>query len=586
MSTSSPGRAPAADDSLPRQRRRRGAGKVLGVLVGILLLAAAVLYAVGYLIAGDRMPKDAEISGVAVGGLDRKTAADRLSAEFQERAEEPITVKIKNTTDEVKPAQAGLSIDYSKTVEQAGGGRSLDPRHIWQVLTGGGPTTVVPSVDSRKLDAAVAALAAEHDAAPKDATLKIDGSTPVVTKAKAGVRLDQSPAADKLQRSYLTDSGPVELPAEVAEPEVTDDEVSTVVREFVKPAVAAPITVQAGRAGSMELTPAMIGNALTFQPQNGTLAAALDGAKLFEGAEGALEKIERTKPRDATVRLVDGKPTVIPAVDGTDVSREDLVKAVEPALTKSGTERTVSVELRGAKAKFSTADAEKLGIKEVTGKFTTYFPYASYRNVNISRAAELINQTLLKPGDTFSLNGIVGERTKANGFTEGNIITGGKFRLELGGGVSQSATTTFNAMFFAGLKDIEHQPHTLYIDRYPPGREATVAWPNLDLKFGNDTKYGVLVEAKVVKAKPGKRGSITVRMWSTKTYDKVESSKPKRSNFTSGRSIVDTSPKCQPMSAVPGFDVKYSRLFYSGGKVVKTEKFSWRYAPTDEVRCG
>ena len=146
------------------------------------------------------------------------------------------------------------------------------------------------------------------------------------------------------------------------------------------------------------------------------------------------------------------------------------------------------MHLTGAKAKFSTADAKKLGIKQVTGEFTTYFPYLPYRNVNIGRAAELINGTLLKPGEIFSLNGVVGERTAANGFTEGYIIEEGKFRKELGGGVSQSATTTFNAMFFAGLKDIQHQPHTLFIDRYPPGREATVAWPSLDLKFQNDTQ--------------------------------------------------------------------------------------------------
>ena len=143
--------------------------------------------------------------------------------------------------------------------------------------------------------------------------------------------------------------------------------------------------------------------------------------------------------------------------------------------------------------------------------------------MNIGRAAELINNTVLKPGDTFSLNGIVGERTAKNGFVEGYIIQGGKFRKELGGGVSQSATTTYNAMFFAGLKDIQHQPHTLYIDRYPPGREATVAWPTLDLKFQNNTKYGVLVQAYVKKATPSTQGSITVKMWSTKTYDKIDS---------------------------------------------------------------
>jgi hypothetical protein len=93
------------------------------------------------------------------------------------------------------------------------------------------------------------------------------------------------------------------------------------------------------------------------------------------------------------------------------------------------------------------------------------------------------------------------------------------------------------------------------------------------------------VEARVRKASPGGRGSITVKMWSTKTYDKIESSPLRRSNFTTGRDLDDDSPKCQPMSPVRGFDVNYSRLFYRDGEVVKTERFFWRYAPTDRVRC-
>jgi vancomycin resistance protein YoaR len=276
---------------------------------------------------------------------------------------------------------------------------------------------------------------------------------------------------------------------------------------------------------------------------------------------------------------------VVAAVNGTGIAADDLKKSVEPALTAKGDERTVSVELTGAKAKFSTEDARKLGIKEVTGQFTTYFPYAPYRNTNIGRAAELINGTLLKPGETFSLNGIVGERTAANGFVEGFVIEGGKFKRELGGGVSQSATTTFNAMFFAGLKDVEHRPHTLYIDRYPAGREATVSWPGLDMSFQNDTKYGVLVQAFRVNGAPGRKGSITVRMWSTKSYDKVVATKPSRSNFTTGRDIEDDSPDCEPQSPVRGFDVRYARLFYRDGTVVKRENFYWRYAPTDQVTC-
>jgi len=75
-------------------------------------------------------------------------------------------------------------------------------------------------------------------------------------------------------------------------------------------------------------------------------------------------------------------------------------------------------------------------------------------------------------------------------------------------------------------------------------------------------------------------------MWSTKTYDKVTSTTPAKSNFTTGRDLADTSPSCEPQEPVQGFDVRYERLFHRDGQVVKREKFSWRYAPTDRVRCG
>ena len=109
---------------------------------------------------------------------------------------------------------------------------------------------------------------------------------------------------------------------------------------------------------------------------------------------------------------------------------------------------------------------------------------------------------MLKPGETFSLNDTVGERTGENGFTKGFIISDGIFKEDLGGGVSQMATTTFNATFFAGLEDVEHKPHSFYIDRYPVGREATVAWGAVDLRFKNDTPYGVLIHATVQPEHP------------------------------------------------------------------------------------
>jgi vancomycin resistance protein YoaR len=558
---------------------------LVAAVLGGLLLSVAIVYVAGYLVAGDKLPKKAQISGIAVGGLRPSQAIDKLTAELGARAAQAIDLTVRDDQAQLKPGDAGLAVDYAKSVDAAGGGKSLNPVRIVKVLTGGSAIEAVVVVDEPKLQAAVGELSKTFNHAPVDAAVTYQGTKIKQKRAREGTTLQQDPAAAVIKSSFLKTTGPVELPADLAQPAVTDEEADQVVASFAKPAIAAPVKVKVNDAGSFEVSPRMLAASIAFLPQKGGLVPELDAKKLRHNADPAIKKVELVEPRNARVRLVNGKPKVIPAVNGTTVVADDLKKAIEPVLTKPAAERTVTVQLTGAKATFSTADAKKLGIKQVTGQFTTYFPYLPYRNINIGRAAAKMNGTLLKPGDVFSLNQVVGERTKANGFTEGFVIKDGMFRKELGGGVSQSATTTFNAMFFAGLKDIFHKPHGLFIDRYPPGREATVAWPGVDLKFQNDTKYGVLVQAYIVKGTPTRRGSITVKMWSTKTYDKVVATDPIKSNFTDGHKVTDKSKDCEPTSPVQGFDVRYQRLFYQNGSVVRRENFHWRYAPTNEVVC-
>ena len=556
----------------------------LGFIAGGVVLLLGALYLAGILLAGDKLPKDAVISGVAVGGLPRAEAVDKLRAELGPRSVEPINVTANGQSVPIQPDEAGLSVDYDASVLAAGGGRGYHPREIVHVLTGGEPIEAVPVIDEVKLLAAVQTAAVTLDRPAVNAGLAYEGTTVKKSPAETGSVVQTEPAVRALRAQYLRDVPSIALPVSAADPEVTTAEADQVAADVAEPAVAGPITLDVD-GSDVELSPDVIASALSFETGNGTLEARLDADELLDRAEKVLAAVTSDVAKDAQITFADGKPKIIPSVDGKTVSADALASAVEPVLTKAGDQRKATVDVSPGRDKFTTADAKKLGIKEVTGEFTTYFPYLPYRNVNIGRAAELINGTLLEPGDTFSLNKVVGERTKANGFTEGYIIKGGKFVKELGGGVSQSATTTFNAMFFAGLEDVQHQPHTLYIDRYPPGREATVAWPSLDLKFRNTTDYGVLVQASVVKGTPSSRGSMTVKMWSTKSWDKVTSTTPVRSKFTSGRDLKEDASDCEPQAPVRGFDADYERLFYRDDKIVKREKFHWRYAPTDKVTC-
>ncbi|MFI5427564.1 VanW family protein [Aeromicrobium sp. UC242_57] len=206
--------------------------------------------------------------------------------------------------------------------------------------------------------------------------------------------------------------------------------------------------------------------------------------------------------------------------------------------------------------------------------------------MNQGRAAELINGTIIKPGGTFSFNDIVGERTVANGFTTGTVINGGVFREELGGGVSQVATTMYNAGFFGGMEDVEHHPHAFYINRYPKGREATVYFGSLDLRWKNPTEYGVLVRSYVEKSTPSSPGKMHVELWSTKVYDKITAgSSGERNGRAPGKQYDDT-PACVPQAPINGFDIDIYRTFYKDGKKVKTETDTANYQAADHVICG
>jgi vancomycin resistance protein YoaR len=160
------------------------------------------------------------------------------------------------------------------------------------------------------------------------------------------------------------------------------------------------------------------------------------------------------------------------------------------------------------------------------------------------------------------------------------------FREELGGGVSQVATTMYNAGFFGGMDDTEHHPHAFYISRYPAGREATVYFGSLDLRWKNPTDYGVLVRSYVRKSTPSSPGQMHVELWSTKVWDKIESSSSPRRNARTPGTQYDDTDRCVPQAPVAGFDIDITRTFYKDGKVAKTEKDTATYQAADRVVCG
>jgi vancomycin resistance protein YoaR len=582
-----PSGEPAAAVQTPFWRRRWVV--ITAAAVGGLLL----LYGIAFAIAGGNLARNATVLGVEVGGLTLAEAEAKLAGELPAIVDQPIDIEVPEveSTYSVVPSEAGLTIDYPATVGAVPGG-SASPLSLLRAIVGGGPVDPVPAVDRSALVDSLSDIAAESDVEPVNGAIAFDGAEIVTSQAEVGLAVDVDATAGIAELIYFGGEGPYQVPlgpisATVAEvqPTVTDADVERAVAEFAEPAMSGPVTITAGEH-TFDITPEMIGAALTMSADGtGTLTPELHADRLAEAAEDVLAEVGQPG-RDATVRIEGGSPVVVPHEIGVGVAPGALADAIQPVLTVGGADRAASVEYSEVVPEFTAEDAEGLGVREVVGEYTTRFPHAAYRNTNIGLAASKINNTLLKPGDEFSLNGLVGERSEANGFAVGWVIESGRLQESVGGGVSQVATTTFHAAYLAGLEDVYHQPHSIYFDRYPIGAEATVSWGNFDMQFANDTPYGVLVETRFTPSSPSSQGVLTVRLWSTEHFE-VETSVSGRSNPTSPPTVYDTSSDCQPEQGWNGFSITaYRQVRTPDGELDKDEAFPWTYRPNPTVVCG
>ncbi len=553
----------------------------LAVPVGLLLLLA-VVYGVDLLLSRGEVPRNTVVAGVEVGGLTPSAAADTLERELTPTFDAEHTLVAADVELPFAPAESGLSLDVDGTVDLA----AAQPFNPWTRLTSLFSERQVDPViatDDAALDAQIERVAGQVDQAPADATVAIDGTTPSVVEPTDGRALDREGAAEAIATALASGADPatpIELPVEVDPVSVEVDEAQRVLDEIVTPALAAPIEVVSADGGtSAEVPVAAIGASLRFSPQeDGELAVDVDPAALKSALDDRLSAFGKPA-RDADFRVSGGKVEIVPSVDGTGVDPQKLADQLLPVLADPAP-RSVTAELGPVPADLTTEEAKELGIREEISSFTTNFSNPN-SGTNIRVVAEEVDGALVMPGETFSLNTFTGPRGTAQGYVEANVISGGELSTAVGGGISQFATTMFNAVFFAGLEDVYHKPHSFYISRYPAGREATVYEGAIDLQWKNDSDTGVLVDTN------WQPGSITVTFYGTKRYE-IESISGARTNYRQpGELEKPDDGDCIPQSGVQGFDITVTRVFkdLQSGSEVKRENFHTSYMAEDVVRC-
>ena len=242
-----------------------------------------------------------------------------------------------------------------------------------------------------------------------------------------------------------------------------------------------------------------------------------------------------------------------PGEPGRTVDTGAAVRAITEAVRSGNT----SVRLDVTAVAPADRTPELAGVDQLIGTFTTYHPCCAPRVTNIHRIAALIDGTVVEPGAVFSLNDAAGERTAARGFVAAPAIVDGELEDQIGGGVAQFSTTLFNAAWFAGLDIVTHQPHSLYISRYPPGREATLDWRAIDQKIRNDTAAPLVIRTATTGT------SLTVGIY----------------GHTGDREVTSVTGPRRPRGA--GFAVEVRRTVRDDGAVTGTDTLRWTYAGLD-----
>jgi vancomycin resistance protein YoaR len=553
--------AGAPAPSRPRARRLLIVLAAVPIVVVLALLAA---WAVDDRGTGE-VPRNTELAGEDIGGMGRsevQAAAGRVAERY---GTTDVVVETPEGDLSAPGADVGLAVDTDATVEAAlavGDDESALRRPFSWLASFFSPrrAPVIATVDEDRAARVVVERDPTDRRPPVEPSVRGEGGEIQVVPGEDGTGLGGAEVAGAIAAAAEQGRFPIVVEAEAQPiPPRFDEEAAAALAEEARQLTGEPIAVE----GTAEVIPVEMqrdwvrstatddGLELTFDDDVRTLITAQ-----LENHLGDLGD----DPVDARLTVQGGSVTIVPARDGTACCEPEAGNLVVEAIMDPGT-GSVALPLRARPAERTTEDVAALGIREPIGSFTTNFTPGQSRNQNIQRMADLVQGQVVEPGRRFSVNDHVGRRTREKGFTDGGEIRDGVLATAVGGGVSQFATTMFNAAFFAGLEIPEYQMHSLYFTRYPYGREATLSFPKPDLVIENNTGNGILLWPTHTSS------SVTVTIYGTRTFEAAQ-----------------TGQTTSPVGPCTRVVTQRTRTRLSTGAQT-TDTFSNVYRPEEGVNC-
>ena len=559
----------------------------IGGLIGLAGLFVA--FSVRSWVRSSEILPGISVSDVELGGMGRADTEQALLGLEDELVTTPVMVAVNGTQFQLDPLQVGFELRKEEILQTAfATGRRSGLAEFADWVT---RRTYRVDPEGTIDEAAAATLidtweeAAGVEVPFNGAVTIVDGAL-VAEQVRPGFRVDREVALEEIMFALLDrDVRVATLPLVEAEPLMGKGDVD-----------AAHATATELLAGSIVLESEDPPLRVTFETRD--LAAALtsnfqtepepaihlafDPEVIAAQLVPLVAQLE-APPRDAVISISEENQVVItPGRPGTLVDAELI--AAELVVAAYLPERAAPLPLAsGVEPQFTTADARALGIDGLVSEFTTFHACCQPRVTNIQRMADLTSGTIVMPGDEFSLNRHVGFRTEENGFVEAPMILRGEFVPAVGGGVSQFATTLFNAVFLGGYEDVYHQPHSYYFSRYPEGREATVSFPNPELIFRNDTQSAMLIYAEHTDE------SITVKVFGDNEGRVVQDTLSPRRSFRSSVTEYEEDPGLPPgsefvkQSGSTGWTITLFRTITYTDGTQRDEEWDWTYRPQPRI---
>jgi vancomycin resistance protein YoaR len=566
----------------------------------VAIVAFATAFAAAYAAFHDgRVLPGVSVGNVSLAGLDRSHAEAALRRSLPSVSSGALTVDLGDQTTTIPYADVGRDYDTIQMLDEAfsvgrGGTPTDQLGQQLRTLISGVSVPVAVKLDGPKLAARIDGIAAAAQVPAVDATITRAGGKYVVSPAVTGERIDGdallTQAAAALERTSGANASIVIEPTSVA--------------PAVSTAQAQAAADAANNVAARPLTVAVAGRTATIDAQTINGWTHLDPARLGEWKltiehapidqwVSVLKSSVDVKPTDAGYTFEGNKAVVTQDAPGTTLDATAASSAIFDALNAraNGTVSADEVELATTSVapEFTASQAQSLvGQVKRLSTWTTRYDASNHNGFgqNIRRPTNLIDGTVVQPGETFDYLAVAGPITVNNGYTDGAAIIHGNSVLDgvLGGGLCSSSTTLFNAALRAGFDIGARRNHAYYIDRYPVGLDATI-WVNgsyeQSMSFTNDSQYPILIRGI------NRHNSVTFSIYGVPdgrqvrlSPAKVTEEKPAWTQYVYTDDVTQVAPGGQKRVEFPfrGFEASVERVVTDAdGNVIHDDTFRSSY---------